>query len=112
MEEKKFTVEAATGTNYRVVWPLGKWSGQVISLAPPIHNLEGKTIGVILNDEAMREALQELLIQMYPDVKLIPPSEFAAGYTGTAGEQFVQINILSKLIKEKGCDAVITGVGI
>lgn len=112
MEKKKFTIDASTKEVFRVIWPLGKWSGHVTPLAPPLNTLAGKTIGVLINDEIMRSAIQELLIQKYPDIKLIPPSEFAAGFTGTEGEQFVQINVLSKLFKEKGCDAVITGVGI
>jgi hypothetical protein len=102
---------ASNETVYKVVWPLGKWSGKVIPLAPPVNTLKAKTICNLVDREPA-SYLNDLLKEKSGDLKIISRDEFAAGFTGRSGESVVQIDTLAKLIKEKGCDAVITGVGI
>ena len=99
-------------TKYQVVWPLGKWSGKVVPLASPLDTLKGKTICNLIDNETMAEYVSEVLKEKYSDIKFIPRSKFLKGLFGRSGEQNVQVEVLAKLYKEQGCDAVITGVGV
>ena len=99
-------------TVYEVVWPLGKWSGKVIPLASPLDTLKGKRICNLVDNDTMAEYVREVLKEKYSDIKFIPRSKFLKGLLGRSGEQNVQVEILSKLYKEEGCDAVLTGIGI
>jgi hypothetical protein len=108
------TVSAAIfgETEYKVVWPLGKWSGKVVPLASPVGDLKGKTICNLIDNETMAEYVPEVLKEKYSGIKIVPRSKFLKGLFGRSGEQNVQVDVLSKLYKEEGCGAVITGVGV
>jgi hypothetical protein len=76
--------------------------------APRLDTLEGKTICELSNDswEADRTfaLIRELLQKGYPTAKFIPYSEFPSA--GTTPEE---LEAIAEIVKEKGCDAVISG---
>jgi hypothetical protein len=41
---------SASQTNERVLWLRGKTTAEVVSLAPRLHTLEGKTVGQLRHD--------------------------------------------------------------
>ncbi len=74
--------------------------------APRLADLSGKTV-CELSDRVWEDyrtfpLIQELLQRRFPNAKIIPYSEFPSAY-GVEGD------VLRKVIKEKGCDAVIVG---
>jgi hypothetical protein len=108
---------AAKGEAYEVVSPLGEPVVTMIPMAPRLETLEGKTIGEIWNggfrgDESF-PIIEKLLRERYPTVKLIPYAEFSlttiASFHPEQKEKTLET--LRAELKEKGCDAVITGNG-
>jgi hypothetical protein len=97
---------------YQVVWPLGKWAGKVIPLASSLDTPAGKTVCNLIDREEVASYVEDQLKGKYSGMKFIPRSVFEKGFTGRSGEQEVQIDTLSGLMKEKGCDAVVAGIGI
>ncbi len=80
--------------------------GAVEHHAPRLTDLKGKTI-CELSDRVWEDyrtfpLIRELLQKRFPDVKIIPYTEFPNTYG-------IDADVLSKLLKEKGCDAVIVG---
>ena len=75
--------------------------------APRLSNLRGKTIGELSNGiwETHRTLpfIRELLQQRFPDVKIIPYTEFPVGTRGIDDDR------IGEVVKERGCDAVILG---
>jgi hypothetical protein len=99
-------------TDYQVVWPLGKLDYRNVALKPRIADLNGKTI-CELSDYSFRgeeifPIVRELLRQQYPGIKFVEYTNF--GNTHGAAEAKV-IQNLSAMLKEHGCDGVISGVG-
>ncbi|MFH1381993.1 MAG: hypothetical protein ABIH70_03780 [Chloroflexota bacterium] len=74
--------------------------------APRLDNLNGKTICELSHFgwESMRTFpyIRKLLKQRFPGVKIIPCTEFPNIYG-------VDPAVLSRLLKEKGCDGAIVG---
>ena|SRR3972149_5413086 len=74
--------------------------------APRLPNFEGKTIGELSNRlwEATRifPFLRDLLLDKFPGLKVIPYTEFPRVYE-------FEPAMLAKMLKERGCDAVIVG---
>ena len=74
--------------------------------APRLHNLNGKTICELSDlrweDYRTFPRIRELLQKRFPDAMLIPYTEFPSIYG-------VKPEVLSKAIKEKGCDCAIVG---
>ena len=94
---------------YEVLWPIGNPTVKPKSLAPSIQDLNGKTIcmfwenyGKFMGDVTFPE-LQELLEKQFPNVKVIPFTEFPKGAD--------DIKKVIAAIKKSGCDAVIGGNG-
>jgi hypothetical protein len=94
---------------YEVVWPIGRSTVKPKALAPSIPDLNGKTIcmfwenyGMFTGDVTFPE-LQELLQKQFPNIKIIPFTEFPKGD--------VDIKGVIAAIKKSGCDAVIGGNG-
>jgi hypothetical protein len=56
---------------FKVVWPLGKWSGTIVPLAKRVTTLEGKTIRMPDSGAAFT-TLQQLLKEKYTGIKFIP----------------------------------------
>jgi len=74
--------------------------------APRLADLKGKTI-CELSDRVWEDyrtfpLIRELLQRRFPDAKIIPYTEFPSVYGAKA-------EVLSQVMKEKGCAAVIVG---
>jgi hypothetical protein len=102
---------------YEVVSPLGDPVVAMITMAPRLDTLEGKTIGELWNggfrgDESF-PIIEKLLQERYPTVKLIPYTEFSVSTIASLHpeEKEKTLEALRTELKEKGCDAVITGNG-
>ena len=86
-------------------------------MAPRLDTLAGKTIGELWNggfrgDESF-PIIEQLLRDRYPTVQFVPYSEFSL-YTIASLHPEKKDKTLETLrteLKEKGCDAVITGNG-
>jgi hypothetical protein len=103
-------------TKYEVVSPLGEREIKWIDMAPRLDTLEGKTVCELWNESFKSNitfpVIRELLQKKYPGVKIVPYSEMPPhhmlenpGVTNPASEALVAA------LKEKGCDAVISGNG-
>ena len=101
---------------FQVVSPTGAKTAEKRSSAPRLDRLNGKTICETWNGgfkgDFMFPVYRELLKAAYPDVEIIPYSEFpAATLSGSPSHQReIDAKIMS-LLKEKGCDALISGNG-
>ena len=102
---------------YEVVSPLGQPVVEMITMAPRLDSLDGKTIGELWNggfrgDESF-PIIEKMLKERYPTVTFIPYSEFSlftvASFHPEKKEKTLEA--LRAKLKEKGCDAVITGNG-
>ncbi len=75
--------------------------------APRLDTLSGKTIGEVSNAQweidRMFPLIRELLQKRFPDVKIIPYTEFPVGSAAIDAEN------IAEMAKAKGCDGVITG---
>ena len=94
---------------YEVVYPLGVSKQEVRALSPHLPDLNGKTIcgsgHSYEGDEAVREIVN-LLKGQYPDLKFIPNTEFPEDVSTDK-----QIAAFQTMLRQKGCDAVISGIG-
>jgi hypothetical protein len=108
---------SGTDERYKVMSPLGEPVVKMITMAPRLDTLEGKTIGEIWNggfrgDESF-PIIEKMLRERYPTVKLIPYTEFSlttiASFHPETKEKTLER--LRAELKEKGCDAVLTGNG-
>ena len=98
---------------YEVVWPLGK---SVVSAAvdpsAPIVDLNGKTIGELwdwlFKGPEMFAIIRQRLRERFPDVKFVDYSTFGNIHGSREAEV---IAALPDLLRQHGCDAVISAVG-
>ena len=78
--------------------------------APRLDTLEGKTICELWNGDFEGNRtfplIEELLKKQFPTAKFIPYTEFPVGRL-----QISDVKNIGKIVKEMGCDAVITGNG-
>lgn len=102
---------------YKVVSPLGEPVTKMITMAPRLQTLEGKTIGEIWNggfrgDETF-PMIEKMLRKRYPTVRLIPFTEFSLVTIASLHPEKKEktLETLRAELKKKGCDAVITGNG-
>ncbi len=74
--------------------------------APRLADLNGKTICELSirmwEDSRTFPLMRELLQKRFPDVKIIPYTEFPDAYD-------IEADVLSKMLREKGCDGAIVG---
>jgi hypothetical protein len=112
-------VASAAGNDavYEVVSPLGEPVMTRITMAPRLNALEGKTICEIWNggfrgDESF-PMIERMLRERCPTIKMIPYSAFPLVTIASLHPEKKQATLeaLRAKIKEKGCDAVITGNG-
>ena len=101
---------------FEVLGPVGTETVKRKTIAPRLDNLDGKTIGEVWNGvykgNELFPALREVLKQKYPNIKVIPYTEFPSNYGGeTLREQMESARKLAVSFKEKGCDALISGNG-
>ncbi len=100
--------ESAQNVELEVFEPTGALEATQLH-APRIDNLAGKTICEIWNGhfEGQRTfpLIRELLKKSWPTVKFIPYTELPIG------RRQIQARDIGKIVKDKGCDAVIVGNG-
>jgi hypothetical protein len=97
---------------YQVVWPLGKLAYQMVSLQPRISDFNGKTICELsdygFKGEEIFPIIRESLRNVYPSIKFVEYTKFPNTH---ASDEAQVIKNLPELLRENGCDAVISGVG-
>ena len=78
--------------------------------APRLGDLNGKTVGEISNGEhggwevnRTFALIRESLKKRFPDIKIIPFTEFPSGVAG------IDADNIGDIVAAKGCDAVIGG---
>jgi hypothetical protein len=97
---------------YEVLQPTGESAYNIQSTAPRLDTLNGKTVCEVWNTgyrgDRTFPKIRELLKQRYPGVKIIPYTELP--FTRHYNIDDV-LKDLPRLLKEKGCDALISGNG-
>ena len=97
---------------YRVVWPLGKSTYEMVSMKPRIGDLRGKTIGELshggFRDPEIRPIVEEVLSREFPGIKFVDHTAF--GYIH-GRDPAAALAALPENLRKHGCDAVITGIG-
>ncbi len=99
---------------YEVVSPIAERSIDMITMAPRLDNLEDKTVCELWNQSFKSNVtfpvIRELLKKKYPGIKIVPYTEMPKhhsmedqGATNEGSEELIAA------LKEKGCDAVISG---
>ena len=96
---------------YDVVWPLGRIVGAPMDLARCPDDLNGKTIGElwdgVFRGDQVFPVLREQLRKKFPGIKFVEHGALGQ----SQGNVKDYIAKLPALLREKGCDAVISGVG-
>jgi hypothetical protein len=101
---------------HEVVSPLGLEVVKAAANARRLDSLDGKTVGELWNGvfkgDVSFPLIRRLLRQRFPDLKIIPFTEFphAAGSDHPA-QQRELAQRMAALAKERGCHAVISGNG-
>ena len=98
---------------FEVVWPSGKSASEAIALAGRGQALgKVKTIcelwDWVFRGEDIFPALRELLSKRYPGIKFIDYDAFGNIHGPKEAEL---IKALPEMLRKRGCDAVISGVG-
>lgn len=101
---------------YEVLSPLGEPTVAGVASAPRLSDWRGKTICEISNglfrSDVSFPLIRELLRKRYPDIKVIPYSEFPIqDRRGTTEQLHRNTDVAAALAIQKGCDAVISGNG-
>ena len=101
---------------YEVLSPLGGSVRKGGSIAPRLPDLNGKTVCEVANGrfnvDVSFPIIRELLQKRYPDIKIIPYTEFPIQHVeGSATELIERAKTVASLAVEKGCDAMISGNG-
>jgi hypothetical protein len=111
-EEPKSSVEPV----YSVVSPLGDPTAQMITMAPRLDTLAGKTVCMVWNHSFKSDitlpAIGESLKKKYPDIRIVPYTEIDAAIRAAAPEDAsAEAEALQAALTQKGCNAVISGNG-
>jgi hypothetical protein len=99
-----------------VVSPLGIAVVKSSGSAPRLDTLAGKTVGEVWNGVFKGNftfpVLRKALRQKYPDLKIIPYTEFPhAPHSDNPARQKELADEVIAIAKRQGCDALITGNG-
>lgn len=99
---------------YEVVSPIGERNVGMITMAPRLDTLEGKTVCELWNESFKSNVtftvIRELLKKKYPGIKVIPYTEMPRHHMmENPGVANAESEALIAALKEKGCDAVISG---
>jgi len=113
------TARAAAGAEsprYSVVRPTGDVVYPMITQAPRLDTLEGKTICMTSNQgfksHVTFPVIENLLRQKYPNLNIIPPEDMPRAVKPPAeGATDPDTDAMVSALKEKGCQAVISGNG-
>ena len=97
---------------YEVVWPLGRFVSRPVKPAPALVDLNGKTVAQmwdwVFKGDEIYVILNEELRKRFPGIRII--DHVSMGNTHAANEREYVAN-LPELLRQQGCDAVISGVG-
>jgi len=97
---------------YEVVWPLGPLAQAHRALNPRPVDLNGKVVAELWDElfqgETLFPAIRDALRARFPGVRFVDYSEFGNPH---GPRQKEVIEALPGLLREKGCDAVISGIG-
>jgi hypothetical protein len=101
---------------YSVVSPLGDSTVKMITMAPRLNTLAGKTVCMVWNHAFKADitlpAIAESLKSSYPGIKIVPYTEIDAAVRAAGREDAsAEAATLQAVLKEKGCAAVISGNG-
>jgi len=101
---------------YKVVRPTGDVVHPMITQAPRLDTLEGKTICLTSNQgfksHVTFPVIEKLLRQKYPNLKIIPPEEMPRAVKPPAeGAKDPATEAMTAALRQKGCQAVISGNG-
>jgi len=99
-----------------VISPIGSETVQKATIAPRLDTLNGKTVCEVWNEDFKGDIMfpmyRELLRERFPDVNIVPYTEMPfAVLKGTPSYQREVLQQIIARLKEKGCDALITGNG-
>ena len=105
-----------TSPVYRVVRPTGDVFHPMIAQAPRLDTLEGKTICMVSNQgfksHVTMPVIEGLLRKNYPNSKLILPADMPRAQKPPAvGAKDQATEAMIAALKQKGCQAVISGNG-
>ena len=103
-------------SDLKVVSPLGDETVEEITMAPRLDSLEGKTIGLVANgsfkSNVTLSVIAEWLSKNFTNTKVIPYTEMPRSFNAPPpGRVTEERTALETALREKGCDAVITGNG-
>jgi hypothetical protein len=97
---------------YEVVWPLGRFISPPVAPAPALNDLNGKTIcelwDHVFRGDQIYDALNAELRQRFPRVNIVGWKELGNTNGNDAREYVAK---LPELLRQHGCDAVISAVG-
>jgi hypothetical protein len=102
---------------YEVVWPSGKLAIKRAELAPRVTDMNTVTVAEINHNsyrgDEIFPILREELKRRYPNIRIVPFEEIGnfrdqRNFEGYEMENYPR---LSELLKQKGIDAAITGIG-
>ena len=96
--------------SYKVLSPVTKVADKKVSFAAPVPDLSGKTICAMRHTFRADETfpmLEALLREKYGDIRFIPNTEMPDS-TSASPEEAAR---LTKVLREKGCDVLLTGNG-
>lgn len=112
MEGMKGELEMSPEGEYEVVWPLGERIVDGRAPAPRPIDLTGKTVAELWDwlagGDQMFATIRAELKNRFPGIRFIEYQTF--GSIQGAGDR-ERVAALPELLREYGCDAVITGVG-
>ena len=97
---------------FGVVWPSGERMAKPAPLAKRFDTLDGKIIGELWDSlfrgDEMFSVLEEALTKRYPGVQFVNYKVFGSTH---GGEETKVISAMPSLLREQGCDAVVSAVG-
>jgi hypothetical protein len=97
---------------YEVMHPVGEAASHPASSAPRLDTLNGKTLCEVWNagyrGDRTFPKIRELLEKRYPGVKIVPYTEFPLARHYDIDEI---LKDLPQLLRQKGCEALISGNG-
>ncbi|MBI2906173.1 MAG: hypothetical protein HYX92_00810 [Chloroflexi bacterium] len=101
---------------YEVLSPLGEPTVETVAAPHSLSDLNGKTICAVWNGgfrgQVAFPVILELLRKRYPDVRVIPYTEFPiTNERGSTGDLLEKVDRAVALARQWGCDAMITGMG-
>lgn len=97
---------------YEVVWPLGRFVSPPVDPAPALADLNGKTVcelwDWVFRGDQMYDVINEELRKKFPGVKVV---EWKLLGNTNANDAREYVANLPELLRQHGCDAIISAVG-